>query len=989
VRKLGPLFFISILLLATTSLAQGGGDLPKKGGKKSGGRLDLPAGQEKPAVEEQGPSVPTEAYQSEFWGETKNRAELVFIRLEDLDQKELLNKEQMRKALDELHGLGLQTRATGLKALNSPHSSSVILAAQLLRAVGDREEGDAKILVETASSVGQVEAAQECLDAAVVIFGKLPARAIALISHPKRSIRTLTEGRVRMHPDSEFVPDLLRGLRYGRDPDIRIRCARLLEDYPTTPEARAGLREALKDPSVTVCFRAAQSLAGQASKDEQEYVRDQILATEPSLELGYLIFSLLLQQESTGELLVDDELFGIFRQLLGNDDIFLSGIAGSAVAEYVFRSDVEENLDTLERSLPLVLVRAVGGVEFYPQFARFSPFAETSLRRISGQDFGNRNRRAWIEWFTSNRETFQLVRGKLLLTPENEDQLEVSWFHKGGESRLLTGSINSGLAGALPGRVLGTKGLKQLADVLQSTVILDVSVLPGTYGLLTDPVRDGIEVRIGGRRKPVRFRGQSAAAWLLELLENLDTIYEELEWQVLASGSQASSFLNETIPQWDEKPANQRASLLVSFQNERVANLEKDALEAWCQHLLRTPEVKAHWGVEAAYQFLGCLERLKEDPELARMVLQVALMDKNPAMTASAVETAFLFEEPFRSDLLVSALRLLGTGPGAACLKDERLPVRVAAASALAEGGADAVPALLTALELDDVLVVRVALHSLGAIGDSSALQPVLQLATPSSPREVRKEAILALGSFADPIVLGTLLEAAYAEDFGTKLAAISSLRKVPGAEADQLFTEILPHFLATNLESRFDQSLRARGAGIARRTYRGFLEDGKNSIRRRAAILSGRLGEPAAVPVLMDLLPQTPHDTEVLDALAMSTCADFRSTPDPAGVYAVWWRDHVGQDSSLWLVDGLKGRDFDLAEHFVEGSGAKLQTIVGDLLKVLNNGPVYLRPAVAVYLTALTGIDAPPILPGLPKEEIHRLSDPWVAWLYVGSDPR
>jgi hypothetical protein len=317
------------------------------------------------------------------------------------------------------------------------------------------------------------------------------------------------------------------------------------------------------------------------------------------------------------------------------------------------------------------------------------------------------------------------------------------------------------------------------------------------------------------------------------------------------------------------------------------------------------------------------------------------------------------------------------------------LPVRVAAASALAEGGSDAIPALLNALELDDVLVVRVALNSLGTIGDTAALQPVLQLATSSSPREVRKEAILALGSFADPIILDALLEAAYADDFGTKLAAISSLRKVPGADADRLFAEILPHFLATNLESRFDQSLRARGAGIARQTYRGFLEGGKKSIRRRAAILSGRIGEPAAVPILMDLLPQTPHDTEVLDALAMSTCADFRSTPDPAGVYAVWWRDHVGQDSSLWLVDGLKGRNFDLVEHFVKGSGAKLQTIVGDLLNVLNNGPAHLRPAVAVYLTSLTGIDAPPILPGLPKEEIHRLSNPWVVWLNDGSNLR
>jgi hypothetical protein len=982
VRKLGPHFIISILLLATPALAQGG-ELPGKGGgRKSGGKLDLPQGS--PTQEEAQPEqVKDEGpYQSEFWGPSKDRAEVVFIRFEELNlDPEQSSKKLMRQALSELEGMGLGTRTTALKALGSPHAPSVVLAAQLLRAVGSREDGDARELVETSSSVGDVVAARECLDAAVVIDGRLPVRAIALLSHPKRPIRTLAEGRLRQKAHPDYVPDLLRGLQYGRDSDIRIRCARVLVGYPNTPEARDGLRAALRDPSVSVCFQAAESLAGDATNDDRAYIRQQIENTEPGEELAYLLFALLKQQDTSGDLLVDDSLVALLRPTLGNDSIFLSGVVGAVIAEYVFRTDTEAELDALQRSLPLVLVRSVGGVEFYPQYAKFSPVAEQSLQRISGQDFGSRNRRAWVEWYTENRQTFRLVRGQLELTAANQNELEVSWFHNNQDARFLTTDAKAGMD-APNGRVLGAKDLQTLADALRSTVILDVSVLPGSYGLEKDPIRAGIEVRIGARRKPIRFRGSAAATWLPELAAQLDEMYQGLQWQMLAQGDAGPAFLSTAVPQWDAATAADRDRLLVEFQNERIAALSPEQLSQWCDYVLAHPGTAKHWGEEAAYQYLNLVKNLDSDTMLAQKVLRVALLDGNPAMTAASIDVASSFSEPMRSDLLVASLRLLGPSAGAVCLKDPRLPVRVAAARSLADGGIDAVPALLSALDSEDVLVVRVALTSLGQIGDTAALDSVLKLSTPKTPREVRKEALLALGAFGGPAVLDALQEAAYADDFSTRLAAVSALRKVEGEVADQLFLTILPRYVGTNLEASFDQSLRNRGADLARRTYRDYLDSNKKAIKRRVAVLAGRLGEPAAVPVLMSYLPETPHDTEILYALAQSTCADFRATPDPAGVYEVWWRDHGQEDPSLWMVDGLKGRGYALEKNFVQGSGATPQTIVRNLLDVLERGPNYMRSVCTVYLTALTGIDCGHIAPKLPKVQVQAMAQPWHDWL-------
>ena len=131
-----------------------------------------------------------------------------------------------------------------------------------------------------------------------------------------------------------------------------------------------------------------------------------------------------------------------------------------------------------------------------------------------------------------------------------------------------------------------------------------------------------------------------------------------------------------------------------------------------------------------------------------------------------------------------------------------------------------------------------------------------------------------------------------------------------------------------------------------------------------------------------MRLLPQSPNDRDLLESLAHASCVDYRNMPDPAGVYEIWWRDHQGQDPSLWLVDGLEGRNFTLSENFIEGSGASRDTIVRDLLQLLELGPTFLRPAAQFYLTELTSIDRATISPGLPREAVIEAALSWRAWL-------
>lgn len=980
-----PGLLISIFVaLAAAAPAQGGREVPPD--RPNSGVLDLPdrPQQEEPAQDEDEPTPPPapEVWVSSFWGETPNRAERVFVDLEAADADDALDADLMRRSLEALQGMGLRTRDTALRALESPHMPSVTLAAQLLRSVGDREKDDARLLVEVASGVGNVAVAGECLDAALVISGGLPGRTVDLVGHPRRNLRSLAEGRLRANPDPEFVPGLIRYLEHGRDADVRTRAARLLGDYTEVAEARDALREAVGDESVKVAFTAAEALAGEATEAERDYLRARIDELETGPELAYLLYALLRQQESAGELLVDAALAERLRPLLSVRDHFLSGAAAAVIAEHVYRSDIEKDLEELQRNLPRVLVRAVGGVEFYPQYARFSPLAEQSLRRISGQDFPERDRRAWVEWYAANRDSITLVRGRMDLDPEDLPSLAVRWFDADTPPRGLAGLAAPGVDVGASGRLLGAQGVKRLEELLRGTAVLDASVLPGTYGLPEDPIRVGVEVRVGARRKPMRFRGASGTGWLPNLLKGFDAMYRGQGWQVLGSGPDAAAFLAEAVPQWDGADEAQRARLLAGWHGERVSALsaeELDTLSAW---LLEHDAYAQGWPLDNARLALARLPEYRAAPEHAERVLDAALLHHGVDAGPVLVEACMRLEQPRRSELMARGFQALGASAAIAALEDERLAVQVAAVRSLADAGPEVVPVLLELLPAGDPLVVRVALESLGEIADPRALPAVQQLAAPGQPRELRRSAVAALGGFGEAIDLDLLLAAAQDQDVALRLAALDALRRIPGGEADAAFGLILPRYVGTTLESSFVHAVEMRGAALARTVFRRYLDDANPAVARRSAIHAGRLGEPAAVPALLERLPVSPTDRELLQALAQSTCADYRTMPDPAGIYEVWWRDHQRDDPSLWLVDALEGRGFALSEHFVEGSGASRETIVRDLLVVLETGPKHLRAAVCVHLTALTGIDQRAMSVGLPLAVVQEAAQPWRDWL-------
>ncbi|TAH34626.1 MAG: HEAT repeat domain-containing protein [Planctomycetota bacterium] len=966
-------------MLAAVAGAAAAVQQPAPSPERERGQLELPAPPPKPKPEPQ-PQVkaPELVAPSGFWTvPAANRVEEVFARFE---REPAIQEPTLRTYLDELRSMGLGTRETALKALGSPHAPSLVLASRLLVSVGKRE--DAEALAAAASVAGTLDSASACLEAATRLNGGwLPETAARLLDHPQRTVRSAVEGRLAKLPHDSHVPALLDYLRNGRDSDVRLRAARLLRSFTGNEDVRAALTAALADASVPVCFEAAEALAGSGRPEEVAWIRERILAAELGPELGYVVHGLLRQQQAVSVLLVDEAMLARLRLALGTGDLFVSGAAAAALAEYHFRSESEDGIGRLEGEVLHALVRAVGGKAFYAQYARFSPLAEESLKRITGEDFRGQDRSAWLAWHAANYEGFRSVRGVLPLLPADYARLEVSWQRGDGAARVLAGS---GAAAAGPGtRLLGDGGLEAMVAALDEAQLLEVAVLPGTYGPPEEPVGLRLEIHAGTRRKRLTFRGQSGASWLPAVLERLERLHQESAWQSLGAPGEERAFVLERLERWDRADALERRRCLVEWSLGCAPRLADATLAAWCEKLVAEPELEGVWDARLGRELLAEIPARAGDTALASLLLGAGLRVPAPDVLGPFLDALAGLEEPLRSDLLLQGLIRFGPVAAAEVLRrDERLPVRVAAARALGRAGGAGRDALLAAVEDPNPLVVRMALRSLGELGDRSVLPQVLARSEPGQPKEVRKEALWALGQLRAVEGVPALALAARDEDNGIRLAAVDALGHVPGKAVEEAFVALFPEYAATPLEVPFLRALEQRGAAAARAVLERHLETLQPMAARRAAIHAGRLGDPVAAPFLVGLLAETPNDPELLDALAFSLCVDFRNTPDPAGVYTAWWRDNSRRSPSIWLAKAAADCGLPLPDEFTQPDAKHPTECAQALLRLLESGPGDLRPAATYYLYQLTGVDAPALTGHTPKPVVQQTAQGWHAWL-------
>ncbi len=909
-----------------------------------------------------------------FWEGEQGRVVSVWQRFEG---EEEFDKDLFEDYLAELRGFGIQKpRGFALRALDSTHFPTVDLAARLLEYVGSAE--DALVLVDTAASIGQVKIAATCLESARRLQnGNLPPSAVRLLAHPRRNLRIAVESRLADRVSQEHVLELLRLLEFGRDADTRLRAGRLLDPFADQERVRTALVAALADASVAVAFQAAKSLAGPVGADPA-ILRAQILNTSIGPGLGCLFTELLTRQESLGHLLVTSKLLPVLRQAFHQPDIFLSGAAAACLAEYEFRAE-DPGFSGVEDALILhSLVRAVAGTRFYPQFSRFAPVGEHSLERITGVPMQDKDRRAWLTWFEANHEGFSLVRSSMTLRTSDVLTLRLVWQAGGGLTQALIGTEADPVPEA-EARWFSTRTGEQLRSLLMETGILDVDVLPGVFGDIQAPLLAKLEIQVGNHRKPFAFHRSAEPAWLAGFLEELNLLWAQLSWQEFAPSDAQHEFSLAHLPAWERADSSARRSLVRDWVRQRLSLISDAALARWA----REERLLAPLLDPLSPLLLQEAAQRRTNTELAMLLLRVAVATPDATLLQPLLEAGAAFSEPQRSDFLLAGLASLGTSVAASCLEDARLEVRVAAARALGRCGPTAQAPLLTALQDSHPLVVRMAARSLGDLGDSAAVPALLERVSPDQPKSVRAEAISALGRLGDARALEAVLAAAgNDEEPAVRIAAIRALAALDGGGAESALSGLFPTFAAGPLESVFIRAIEERGGGSARRILTPHLRAFDSSLSYRAAVGMGRLGEARAAETLMQALPDSPRDPELLAALAVATATDFRDMPDPAGVWTAWWRENGRLSGEEWLQQVAADAGVRLPAGFSDPTQIPAKETVAALVKWMETAPAHLRPVLALHLQELTGLDSPAMTEGAPREIFLAGLATWRTWL-------
>jgi HEAT repeat protein len=210
-----------------------------------------------------------------------------------------------------------------------------------------------------------------------------------------------------------------------------------------------------------------------------------------------------------------------------------------------------------------------------------------------------------------------------------------------------------------------------------------------------------------------------------------------------------------------------------------------------------------------------------------------------------------------------------------AALRDASLYVREAAAKALGEIGAPAVPGLLAALRDADWNARLAAAEALGEIGAPAV--PGLLAALRDESRQVRKAAAWELGKIGDAAAVPGLLAALGDADVDVREAAAWALRIGDAAAVPGLLAAL------RDADWRVRRAAAAALGEIGAPAVPGLLAalgDADANVREAAAAALGEIGDAAAVPGLLAALGDTNADVREAAAAALGKIGDAAAVP-------------------------------------------------------------------------------------------------------------
>ncbi|MBK9388425.1 MAG: HEAT repeat domain-containing protein [Planctomycetes bacterium] len=747
-------------------------------------------------------------------------------------------------------------------------------------------------------------------------------------------------------------------------PEVRRRALRVLEQRRDPALASAALR-LLDDESPPTAQACAALLVAHGGAAEWELLAARVRAFSYDRAWGRAIAALLEEEAASAVALLALEDLGGCAAAFSHENVFIAAAGAAAVGAIGLRCDDERATLWLRERVPHLLVRAIAGEVGYSELPLLRPALLRLLRRMSGVDLGE-DGAAWKTWWGRVGGSFTPRREFFVLDPAALGELELHTTYAAGEvarelafAQLSDGVLASTVS-APQRRWLDAAEMRALHDEIALAGIARAEWPAGRFGESGEE-RRSIELRRGASTKRIDGSPRSGDARWDRLCAAVAALEERTAWQPYLDAQRFARFadLHAAEAAWwsaahapNERRARLRGLIAHAFDDLDPA-LAWDAYDE-LERALPSGEVLEAEAAAALLAFVGVEAPL--DP-LRRAVVELVAKRGAPGVIED-VKTIFALRPARQEERLALGSVLASAGPDAvrAALLDPRPPVLAGAAEAAPVLSAEPPLSRLFELTRHGTAQVRLAsIRALGRLGAEASSGPLIQIFERAEISE-RLEAAEALARLATPSSLAALSRALASDDALVRRAIFQGF-----AESDAVAATLALASFAVGSGGASADGLRARAACLDKpldqiRSVCGSLAEATET-RRAAALLWAEALDAAALPLLLQVLEETPDDTGVIQALSWLSCRSF--TPTTALAEARRFAEaHVGESAQLWFARACEENALPLPERGETLRSSPSRRTLEALCDVLQSGAPELRMHAARYLREALGED-------------------------------
>ncbi len=416
--------------------------------------------------------------------------------------------------------------------------------------------------------------------------------------------------------------------------------------------------KALEDDSPYVVSQALEILGNIPLEKIKKYFSFSNIKNKNQTIQNYALLILVLQEDSSKEIILNDEWLSLVWQNIRHTNPFVKCCATVALVNFGLRTEDPHIIELLDKYIPPTLIDILSGTVYFKEYLVVKDIAHQKLIQLTGKNFG-KNMALWRDWWSRNGKNFRSIRLLQGITQDEIHALRLIYYIKNATKELTylyTAKQEKEEEKNFERIVyLNNKQATELVNVLGKTKYFE---MPQEYGNRLDTYHK-LEITLQNKVKTVIVYGLHPGnlSPILHVLgkhttENIWQLYwdnyKRPDWDVWFQ-EESEWFLKNT----NKKQRNQRLKKMIL---ESYAWLKPNVRDIAVQDLLELMQENSEMTSAMVQWGLTHIQTEMELNFRTQKLIQSLALAKNELAIHSIIEFLLLNYTPIARQLLIDTL---------------------------------------------------------------------------------------------------------------------------------------------------------------------------------------------------------------------------------------------------------------------------------------------------------------------------------------------